>query len=691
MRSDVTLQSVELDDLDRKANDAFPGLVVRKDLLRVLRSAYGVPTFVIEFLLGKYAASPDPDVIEQGMEFVRRNLSQKYVKPDEREIVKARIQQEGTYQIIDKVSVVLKEVDDKYWATLHNINQDYVNIEERLIREHDRLLMGGIWAEITLRYDGSLKFKNQIRPFVIDQLKPIQLSSRSIGPVVEARPSFTTDEWIDLLMRSLGLEPSHEYFTRRRKLLYLMRLVPLVERNYNMIELGPRGTGKSFVYQQISPYSHLISGGQTTVAQMFVNLSNGQRGLVALWDTVAFDEAAGIRFPDKNGINIMKNYMEDGSFSRGREIITAEGSVVFVGNIDGDIQTITRTSNLFYPMPKEMDTAFYDRIHAYLPGWELGKTRDDIYTSHFGFVSDYLAEVVHNLRKTQYMDIPERDFAFGVHVGGRDAKAVRKTVSGLIKLIHPEGKPTKDEVAEYIELGMELRRRVKEQLKKLGGLEYWDVGFSYTDRDTGAERVVGLPESGGSSLISGESLPAGSAYTIGTDTSDQAARKLALFLIQTQVNPGSGRVIPLGNLSPVMKEALKVGHAYFLAHLRDLGIDRDPRQYDFSVQAVNLNQAKEGAETAIGFFISLVSALLERPVDGTTVVVGEMSVMGLLQRVSNLSERLELARDAGAKRVLIPSENKRDIADVPDELLNRLQTAFYTDPLNAAIKAMALE
>jgi ATP-dependent Lon protease len=687
----MTLQAITLDALDLKATEAFPGLVVRKDLLRVLRSAYGVPIFVIEFLLGKYAASADPDVIEKGMDFVRQNLSQKYVKPDEREVVKSRIQQEGTYWVIDKVSAVLKEVDDKYWATLHNINQDYINIDEGLIREHDRLLMGGIWAEVKLRYDASLKFKNQFRPFVIDDLKPIQLSTRTIGPVLEARAAFTREEWIDLLLRSLGLEPSNPYFTPRRKLLYLVRLIPLVERNYNLIELGPRGTGKSFVYQQISPYSHLISGGQTTVAQMFVNLASGQRGLVALWDTVAFDEAAGIRFSDKNGINIMKNFMEDGTFSRGREIITAEGSIVFVGNLDGDVQTITRTSNLFYPMPKEMDTAFYDRIHAYLPGWELGKTRDDLYSSHFGFVSDYLAELLHHLRKTQYMDVAERHVEFGPHVGGRDAKAVRKTVSGLIKLIHPNGQASREEVVEYVELAMELRRRVKEQLKKLGGLEYWDVGFGYTDRETGEQRIVGLPETGGGLIISGEGLPAGSVYTVGTDASERAVRKLALFLIQTQVNPGSGRIIPLGNLSAVMKEALRVAHAYLLGHIRDLGISKDPRQYDFSVQAVNLNQAKEGSETAIGFFISLVSALLERPVDPTCVVIGEMSVKGLLQKVADLPQRLELARDAGAKRVLMPSENKRDIADVPDELLNRLQTAFYTDPLNAAIKAMGLE
>ena len=684
----VTTQEMSLDSLDEKVNAAFPGLVVRKDLLRRLRSAYSVPVFVVEFLLGKYCASADPTVIEQGMEFVRRNLAEKYVKPDEREIVKARIQQEGEYQIIDRVSVALREVDDKYWATLHNINLDFVNIDEEIIREHDRLLMGGIWSEINLHYDGSYRFRGLTRPFFIDRLKPIQLSSRNLEPFQEARAAFTRDEWIDLLIRSLGMEPEHPYFTHRRKLLYLMRLIPLVERNYNLVELGPRGTGKSFVYQQMSPYCHLISGGQTTVAQMFVNLATGQRGLVALWDTVAFDEAAGVRFPDKSGINIMKNYMEDGSFSRGRELISAEGSVVFVGNLDGDIQTIMRTSNLFYPMPKEMDIAFYDRIHCYLPGWEFGKTRDELYTDHFGFVSDYLAEMIHALRKTSYVDLAERAFEFGSHLSGRDAKATRKTVSGLVKLLHPDGVVTRGEVAEYVELGMEMRRRVKEQLKRMGGLEYWDVNFSYVDRDTRDQRFVVLPESGGGLIISGESLPPGSVYTIGSDPTD---RKLALFLIQTQVNPGSGRVVPLGHLAPVMREALKAADAYLRAHVRDLGIDRDPRQYDFTVQAVNLNQAKEGAETAIAFFISMVSALLERSADPTTVIIGEMSVKGLLQRVASLPERLELASEAGAKRILIPSENKRDLADVPDDVLNRLQPIFYTDPISAAVRAMGLE
>jgi ATP-dependent Lon protease len=684
----AVVKTIDLDDLDQKATETFPGLLVRKDLLRRLRSAFTVPTFVIEFLLGKYCASPDPVVIENGLEFVRKGLSEKFVKPDEREMVKAKIQQQGEYQVIDKVSATLHEEDDKYWATLHNISLDYVNVDEAVIRDHDRLLMGGIWSEITLRYDPTIRFHGVTRPFVIDKIKPIQLSNRTFSPVIDGRQHFSREEWIDLLIRSLGMEPTHPYFTARRKLLYLARLIPMVEANYNLVELGPRGTGKSFVYQQISPYCHLISGGQTTVAQMFVNLASGQRGLVALWDAVAFDEAAGVKFSDKTGINIMKNYMEDGTFSRGRELISAEGSMVFVGNLDGDVQTILRTSNLFYPMPKEMDTAFYDRIHSYLPGWEYGKMRDEFYSEHFGFVSDYLAELFHGLRKTSYMDVAERHFEFGSHLTGRDAKAVRKTVSGLVKLIHPDGQVTKDEVAEYVEFALEMRRRVKEQLKKMGGLEYWDVNFSYIDRETRAERFVVPPESGGGLIITGESLPAGSVYTIGTDPTD---RKLAMFLIQTQVNPGSGRIIPLGHLSSLMKEALKAADAYLKAHIKDLGIDREPKQYDFTVQAVNLNQAKEGGETAIAFFISLVSALLDRPVDPTTLVVGEMSVKGLLQRVYNLPERLELGREAGAKRILIPSENKRDLADVPDEVLNKVEPVFFTDPVHAAIRAMRLE
>jgi ATP-dependent Lon protease len=678
---------IELDDLDRLANEAFPGLVVRKDLLRRMRSAFGVPAFVIEFLLGKYCASTDEEAIREGLEFVRETLSSKYVKPDEREAVKSAIKQHNTYEIIDKISVRLVETHDKYWARLSNLDLDFINVEESQVREHDRLLMGGVWAEIKLRYDDAYVFKGQNRPFFVESIRPIQLSTRNIERFIEGRKRFTRDQWLDLLMRSMGYEPNHPYYTKRRKLHYLQRLIPLVERNYNSVELGPRGTGKSFVYQQLSPYCHLVSGGQTTTAQMFVNLSSGQRGLVALWDVVAFDEAAGIKFTDKNGLNIMKGYMEDGAFSRGSDVITAEGSVVFVGNIDGDIETIIRTSNLFYPMPKEMDTAFYDRIHAYIPGWEFQKTSDAAYTNHFGLVTDYLAEVFREVRKRSYGDVAERYFRFGQHLGGRDQKAVRKTVSGLIKLLHPDGEVTKAEVEEYLAYAMEGRRRVKEQLKKMGGLEYWDTTFSYIDLQSGQETFVPVAEMGSGSIIAEGGLPPGSVYTIGTDAADN---RLAMFLLQTQMNRGSGRIVPLGNLSSKMKEAIKTADAYLKANLKNLGIDQDLKAYDFTVQAINLNQAKEGSETAVAFFLSMVSALLGKPILDRTVVLGEMSVQGMLLKVSALPERMQAAVEAGAKRILIPSENKRDLAEVPDAILTAIQWQFYDSPTRAAILAMGM-
>ena len=538
-----------------------------------------------------------------------------------------------------------------------------------------------------MRYDDSFIFRGQNRPFFVDAIRPIQLSNRNIESFIEARRRFSRDQWLDLLMRSMGYEPNHPYYTKRRKLHYMLRLLPFVEKNFNSVELGPRGTGKSFVYQQMSPYCHLVSGGQTTTAQMFVNLSSGQRGLVCLWDVVAFDEAAGIRFTDKSGLNIMKGYMEDGAFSRGRDIITAEGSIVFVGNIDGDIETIVRTSNLFYPMPQEMDTAFYDRIHAYIPGWEFQKTSDAAYTSHFGLVTDYLAEVFRELRKRSYADYAERDFRFGSHLGGRDQKAVRKIVSGLIKLLHPDGDVSKDEIEEYLAYAMEMRRRVKEQLKKMGGLEYWDTSFSFVDRESGQETFVTLPESGGGTLIAEGGLPPGSVYSIGTDVADN---RLALFLLQTQMNMGSGRIIPLGSLSSKMKEAIKTADAYLKANLRNLGITHDLKGYDFTIQAINLNQAKEGSETAVAFFVSLVSAILAKPVLDQTVILGEMSIQGLLLKVGSLPERMQLAVESGAKKILIPSENKRDVADIPDAILTAIQWQFYDSPTKAAIMALGL-
>ena len=678
----------ETDDLDDKVRRLFPGVMVRKDLVRRMRSAYSVPSFVIEFLLGRYCSDPDDEVVREGMEYVRQTLAEKYVKPDERELIKSRIEQQRRYELIEKVGVRLVEEDNQYWAELKNIDIKFVRIDSSEIRKHERLLTGGLWAEVAIEYDDSFQFKGKTRPFIIRELRPIQVSNLQLDDFRESRAQLTTEEWLNFLTRSLGFNEAHPYFTKRRKMLHLARLIPLVEKNYNLVELGPRGTGKSFVYQQVSPYSHLISGGQTTAAQMFVNLSSGQKGLVALWDVVAFDEMPRGGFEDKKVIDICKNYMEDGQFSRGREIISAEGSVVFVGNIDGEIETIVRTSHLFYPMPKQMDLAFFDRIHSYLPGWEFQKTGDEYYTAHLGLVSDYLAEVLTKLRKDSFTHRPEELFRFGSHLSGRDQKAVRKTVSGLIKLLHPHGEVTKEEVSEYIDFAMEMRRRVKEQLKKMGGMEYWDVNFSYIDQETAEENFVSLPESGGGQIIPAETMTPGSVYSIGLDAED---RKIALFLIQTQANKGSGRIIPLGNLSARMKEAIKVADAYLKANIKHLGIEKDLKSYDFSIQALNLSQAKEGTETAVAFYVSMVSSILEKPVKEQTVVLGEMSVGGILMRVSNLVERMQLALDSGAKRILLPSENKRDLPDVPDILLNKIQPVFYMDPTNAAIRAMGLE
>ena len=684
----LSIPDSQPDELDRKVRSLFPGVTVRKDLVRRMRSAYSVPTFVIEFLLGRYCSDPDDEVVREGMEYVRQTLSHKYAKPDERELIKARIEQQRRYELIEKVGVRLVEEDNQYWAELKNIDIKYVRIDSSEIRKHERLLTGGLWAEVEIEYDDSFQFKGKTRPFIIRELRPIQVSSLELDNFRQNRAQFTTEEWLNFLIRSLGFREDHPYFTQRRKLLHVARLIPFVEKNYNLVELGPRGTGKSFVYQQVSPYSHLISGGQTTAAQMFVNLSTGQKGLVALWDVVAFDEMPRAGFEDKKVIDICKNYMEDGQFSRGREIIAAEGSVVFVGNIDGEIETIVRTSHLFYPMPKQMDLAFFDRIHSYLPGWEFEKTGDEYYTSHLGLVSDFLAEVLTKLRKDSYTHRPEELFRFGSHLSGRDQKAVRKTVSGLIKLLHPHGEVSKDELSGYIEFAMEMRRRVKEQLKKMGGMEYWDVNFSYIDKETVQESFVQLPEAGGGQIIPTETMSPGTVYSIGLDAED---KKIALFLIQTQANKGSGRIIPLGSLSSRMKEAIKVADAYLKANIKNFGIEKDLKSYDFSIQALNLSQAKEGTETAVAFYVSMVSAILEKPVKEQTVVLGEMSVGGILMRVSNLVERMQLALDSGAKRILLPSENKRDLPDVPDILLNKIQPVFFMDPTNAAIRAMGLD
>ena len=685
----MTITTIELDTLDQKLAAAFPGRVVRKDLVRQTKTGFNVPVYVLEYLLGKYCASTDPDIVADGLAYVKQTLAENYVRADESEKIKSITRERRTHKIIDKIKVRLVETEDKYWAELTNMGIKHVNIGEGVVRRYDKLLSGGIWGIVDLRYDADFQHRGQTRPFIIESLKPIQQPSTDFGDLMTSRASFTRDEWLDVLLRSVGMEPTHPDFDRRKKMLTLMRLVPMVESNYNLIELGPRGTGKSFVYREISPYAILISGGQTTVAQLFIHLGTGRIGMVGLWDVVAFDEVSGVRFKDPNGIQILKDYMESGSFSRGKDEVPANASIVFNGNIDADIPTILKTSHLFQPLsPHLQDMAFIDRLHFYLPGWDLGKMRPEYLTDHYGFVVDYITEVWREARKTSYSEAIDQHFSLGSHLNQRDVRAVRKTVSGLIKLLHPNGEFTKDELQEYLELALEGRRRVKEQLKKMGGLEYWAVNFSYLDNETRQETFVAVPEQGGGGLIPPGQPNPGVVFTVGTDR-DQGRH--AIFRIETQAMKGRGGTRTTGAPSRAMRDAIQTAYTFLRGHSRALGISKDPNEYDFHVQIVNLMQSKEGSETGVAFFIAMLSALLDKPVLEQSVVLGEMSIHGSLLKVPALAERLQLSMDNGAKRVLIPSENKRDFADIPSDVLDKLQIIFFSDPVNAAFRAMGLE
>jgi ATP-dependent Lon protease len=681
--------TIELDALDQKLADTFPGRVVRKDLVRNVKTGFNVPVYVLEYLLGKYCASTDPDIVAEGLAYVKQTLSENYVRADESEKIKSITRERRSHKIIDKVRVRLVETEDKYWAEFTNMGIKHVNIGEAVVRRYDKLLAGGIWAVVDLRYDAGFQHRGQTRPFIIESLRPIQQPSTDFTDLMTSRALFTRDEWLDALLRSVGLESTHPDFDRRRKMLAVMRLVPMVEANYNLIELGPRGTGKSFVYREISPYAILISGGQTTVAQLFIHLGTGRIGLVGLWDVVAFDEVAGVRFRDPNGIQILKDFMESGSFSRGKEEVPADASIVFNGNIDADIPTILKTSHLFQPLsPHLQDMAFIDRLHFYLPGWDLDKMRPEYLTDHYGFVVDYITEVWRELRKVSYSDAIDGYFGLGSHLNQRDVRAVRKTVSGLVKLLHPDGQFTKGELQEYLELALEGRRRVKEQLKKMGGLEYWAVNFSYLDHENRQETFVAVPEQGGGGLIlSGQPNP-GIVFTVGTDR-DQGRH--TIFRIETQALKGRGSTRITGAPSRAMRDAIQTAYTFLKGHSRRLGLSKDPNEYDFHVQIVNLMQSKEGSETGVAFFIAMLSALLDKPVMEQLVVLGEMSIHGSLLKVPALAERLQLSMDNGAKRVLIPSENKRDFGDIPSDVLDKLQIIFFSDPVNAAFRAMGLE
>ena len=684
---------VTMDALDEKLAEHFPGRVVRKDLVKKIKVGFNVPVYVLEYLLGKYCASTDPGIVTEGLEHVKQTIAERFVRADEGELIKARTRERGTIRLIDRITVSFHETEDKYWAALTNTGIQYVHIDESMTRAYEKLLVGGIWASVELRYDETLQHRGVTRPFVIEKLTPIQIATARLDEYVEHRGAFSRDEWLGVLVRSLGYEPTHPDFTLRRKFLVLLRLVPMVEANYNLVELGPRGTGKSFVYREVSPYVILVSGGQVTVPNLFIsNVPPYRIGLAGLWDVVAFDEVAGSQFKRAEDKQIYKDYMEMGSFSRGsgKGTVPAYASFVFNGNIDGDVETIAKTSHLFSPFPEPIrnDMAFHDRWHAYLPGWEMPKMQPDYFAHHLGFIADYIAEIFRELRKKNYTDAYERFFRLGSHVEERDRKAIVKTVSGLLKLLHPDGKCEKPELEQYLRLAIEARRRVKEQLKRMGGIEYAKVNLSYLDKETGEESFVGCPELGGIQLIPPGQLGPGDVFTIGMDRGEA---RYSLFRIQVQASKGSGKLKITGTTSRVMKEAVQTAYDYLKGNMKRLGVERDLKEYDLHVQVVNLMQAKEGSETGVGFFIAILSSVLGHPTASQLVILGEMSIHGVLMRVDSLADKLKIALDAGAKRVMVPTENKRDFADLPGDVIDKLQIVFYSDPLNAAFRAMGLE
>jgi ATP-dependent Lon protease len=677
---------VNVIELDKKLNEVFAGRVVRKDLTKLIKEGANVPVYVLEYLLGMYAATDDEESIKEGVARVKKILAENFVRPDEAEKIKSKIREIGQYSIIDKVTVRLNAKKDMYEAEFSNLGLKDVPISSHYVKEYDKLLAGGIWCMLKMDYYYDEELKN-MNPFRISNLKPIQMPNMDINEIFEGRKKFTNEEWIDILIRSTGMEPTQ--FDYRVKWHFLLRLVPFVENNYNLCELGPRGTGKSHVYKEISPNSILVSGGQTTVANLFYNMSTRTIGLVGMWDVVAFDEVAGIKFKDKDGIQIMKDYMASGSFARGKEEKTASASMVFVGNINQSVDSLIKTSHLFAPFPEGMnnDSAFFDRMHFYLPGWEIPKMRPEFLTDRYGFIVDYLAEYFREMRKRSFGDAIDQFFKLGNNLNQRDVIAVRKTVSGLTKLLYPHGEYTREDIEEILKYALEGRRRVKEQLKKIGGMEFYDVMFSYIDKNTLQEEYVSVLEQGGGKLIpEGMSKP-GHVYTVGHGESGM----IGVFKLENQVVSGSGKFEKSGvGSNRAVKESLDTAFRYFTANSKSISGTISIKTKDYLMHIADLQGIGLTHQLAIAELVGLCSAALEKPVQESTVVLGNMTVGGTIEKVEELANVLQVCVDAGAKKVLIPASSVVDFQTVPADLLIKVQPIFYSDPIDAVFKALGV-
>lgn len=674
-------------ELLEKLQRNFAGKIVRKDLTKRIKEGANVPVYVLEYLLGMYCSSLDEDEIEAGVETVKRILAENYVRPDEAQKIIAKLREKGTYTVIDRVSVHLNIREDIYEAEFSNLGIKQVPIAESYIRDYERLLCGGIWCIVQMEYYYDEADKNR-SPFLIHKLTPIQMPSLDFDEVKEARENFTDDEWIDVVLRSVGMEPLQ--FDKRVKWLHLARLIPLVENNYNLVELGPRGTGKSHIYKEISPNSILVSGGQTTVANLFYNMGTKQVGLVGMWDCVAFDEVAGIKFKDQDGVQIMKDYMASGSFARGKEEKNAYASMVFVGNINQSVDAILKTSHLFEPFPESVgnDTAFLDRIHCYIPGWEIPKYRPEFFTNDYGFITDYFSEIMRELRKISYADAYAHHYRLGNNLNQRDVIAVKKTVSGMIKLIHPDGKFDKESVEEILCFALEMRRRVKEQQKKIGGMEFYDVNFAYIDNETFSEEYVPVPEQGGSKLIpEGMSKP-GHVYTVGHNKSGM----LGVYKMEMQMTAGNGKFEKTGlGTDREAKEAVDTAYRYLKANAKSISGSISLTTKDYIMDVQDMNGIGMTKNLSLASVVAICSVALGKPVVSSAVVLGDFSIGGTVMKVEELANTLQVCLDSGAKKVLLPITSAVDLGSVPAELIGCFNLIFYNSVEDAVFKALGVE
>lgn len=696
-----------MDSLDSKAIDIFRGKIVRKDLTALMKVGANVPTFVLEYLLGMYCSTDNENAIKIGIEKIRKILSENYVRPDESERIKMKIRENGEYTVIDKIEVFLDEKEDKYIAQFTNLKINKFEIASDFVVNNEKLLTGGVWCILRIAYIPAIeeeildeddedddifvkKSKKKTKyesPFVIRTMNPIQMPNLNINEIIDARKEFTKDEWIAFLLRSMGYEP--DQLNEKQRFHLLLRLVPLIQKNYNLVELGPRGTGKSHVFQELSPYSILMSGGKTTVSNLFYNMASRKVGLVGMWDCIAFDEVAGIRFPDMDGIQILKNYMANGTFARGKNSINADVSICFVGNTNDSVENMIKITHLFNPFPSEFnnDSAFFDRIHYYLPGWETPKLRNDLLTEHYGLISDCLSEFCRAMRKYDYSNMIDNYFEFNNDFNKRDDIAVRKTVSGLAKLIYPNKNASKEEIRELLEYAIEGRRRVKEQLKKMAGVEFIDTNLGYKDNENNEMFVIQLPEQISHALVPETTLPAGHIFAIGKSMNNN---EVCIYRLENKTIAGSGKLETQGipSYAKRIKECVNAAFVYFCENAKSIINARTLTDHDYLLYYADTQEKGVSDEISLAEFIGLCSALSEKPVIESVVVVGEIKLSGTMMPLTSIEDIVRISINAGAKRILLPMDSMKDYSKMSEALTTKISPIFYVNPIDAAKKAL---